>query len=89
MMNHQASVTLTAKTTNADGSIQVTFNDGTGFVYGDEASLVIDCESKDALFPDYLKSMLVCMLADTGISVVGKTLMLDLDATDGIIVKVV
>lgn len=88
MTNHQASVTLTEKTVNHDGTIQVTFDDGTGYVYGDETSLVIDCEARDLQFPDYLKSLLVCMLADAGISTVGKTLMLDIDATDGVIVKV-
>ena len=88
-MTHTAEMTLTAKTVNLDGTIQVTYSDGTGLVYGDEASLVLDCESKDILFPDYLKSMLVCMLADQGMSVIGRTLVLDIDAPDGNIVKVV
>lgn len=88
-MIHQATVQLTEKTTNSDGTIQVTFSDGTGLVYGDEASIVIDCEARDAQFPEYLKSMLVCMLADIGDSVVGRTLHIDTDATDGVIVKVV
>ena len=88
-MTHTAQVTLTEKTVNADGTIQVTWSDGTGYVYGDEASLVIDCESRDNDLPSTLKSYLVCMLVEQGISTVGKTLFLDLNATDGNIVKVI
>jgi len=88
-MTHTATVQLIDKTTNPDGTIQVTFSDGTGFVYGDEDSLQIDCQDRDTQFPDYLKSMLICMLADHGVSTVGKTLFLDIDAVDGVIVKVV
>ena len=88
-MTHTAQVQLTEKTINPDGTIQITFDDGTGLVYGDEQSIILDCEARDISFPDYLKSFLVCMLADTGISVIGKTLLLDIDAADGNIVKVI
>lgn len=88
-MTHTAQVTLTDKTVNDDGTIQVTFDDGTGYLYGDEASLIIDCEVRDADLPSQLKSILICMLVDQGISTVGKTLYLDVDATDGNIVKVI
>ena len=88
-MTHTAQITLAEKTVNADGTIQVTWSDGTGYVYGDEASLVIDCESRDNDFPSTLKSYLICMLVEQGISTVGKTLFLDLNATDGNIVKVI
>lgn len=88
-MNHTADVTLVAKTVNLDGSIQVTFSDGTGLIYGDEASLTIDCEARDLEFPEYLKSMLICMLADNGDSVIGRSLHIDIDDVDGNIVKVV
>lgn len=88
-MTHIAEVTLISKTVNLDGSIQVTFSDGTGLIYGDEASITIDCEARDLEFPEYLKSILICMLADTGDSVIGRTLHIDVDAADGNIVKVV
>lgn len=88
-MSHTADVTLVSKTINLDGSIQVTFSDGTGLIYGDEASLDIDCEVRDLEYPEYLKSMLICMLANTGNSVIGRTLHIDVDAADGNIVKVV
>lgn len=88
-MTHTADITLVSKTINLDGSIQVTFSDGTGLIYGDEASLDIDCEVRDSEFPEYLKSILICMLSDTGDSVIGRTLHIDVDAADGNIVKVV
>lgn len=88
-MTHTATVTLVDKTVNDDGSIQVTWDDGTGYIYSDEASLLIDCESRDADLPTQLKSFLICMLAEQGVSTVGKTLHLDLTATDGNIVKVI
>ena len=88
-MTHTAQVTLTDKTVNDDGTIQVTFSDGTGYLYNDEASLIMDCEMRDSDFPTELKSLLICMLADQGLSVVGRTLYLDIDATDGNIVKVI
>lgn len=88
-MTHQSTIQLTAKTINPDGSIQVTFSDGTGLIYGDQASIILDCEARDAEFSEYLKSMLICMLGDIGDSVIGTTLHLDIDATDGNIVKVV
>lgn len=88
-MTHTAQVTLVEKTVNADGTIQVTFDDGTGLIYGDEQSIVIDCEARDLSFPDYLKSFLVCLLADQGASIIGKTVVLDIDAVDGNIVKVI
>lgn len=88
-MTHTATVTLVDKTTNEDGSIQVTWDDGTGYIYSDEASLLIDCESRDADLPSQLKSFLICMLVEQGVSTVGKTLHLDLTATDGNIVKVI
>ena len=88
-MTHTADITLVSKTINLDGSIQVTFSDGTGLIYGDEASLNIDCEVRDLEFPEYLKSILICMLADAGDSVIGRTLHIDVDAVDGNIVKVV
>ena len=88
-MTHTATVTLVEKTVNEDGSIQVTWDDGTGYLYADEASLLIDCESRDADLPSQLKSFLICMLVEQGVSTVGKTLHLDLTATDGNIVKVI
>jgi len=88
-MNHVAQITLVEKTVNLDGTIQVTFSDGTGLIYGDEASIAIDCEARDLEFPEYLKSILICMLADTGDSIIGRTLRIDVDAADGNIVKVV
>ena len=88
-MTHTATVTLVDKTTNEDGSIQVTWDDGTGYLYSDEASLLIDCENRDADLPTQLKSFLICMLAEQGVSTVGKTLHLDLTATDGNVVKVI
>ena len=88
-MTHTAVVTLVDKIVNEDGSIQVTWDDGTGYIYGDEASLLIDCESRDADLPTELKSFLICMLVEQGVSTVGKTLFLDLTDTDGNIVKVI
>jgi len=88
-MTHTATVTLVDKTVNSDGNIQVTWDDGTGYLYSDEASLAIDCESRDADLPSQLKSFLICMLVEQGVSTVGKTLHLDLTATDGNIVKVI
>lgn len=88
-MTHTATVTLVDKTVNEDGSIQVTWDDGTGYIYSDEASLLIDCESRDADLPTQLKSFLICMLVEQGVSTVGKTLHLNLKATDGNIVKVI
>lgn len=87
-MAHTAQVTLTEKTTNPDGTIQVTFDDGTGYLYGDENALIIDCENRDNDFPSQLKSLLVCMLVDQGNATVGKTLYLDIDDANGVIVKV-
>ena len=88
-MTHTSQVTLTDKTVNIDGSIQVSFDDLTGFAYGDEASLTMDCELRDTQFPDYLKSLLICMLVEQGALTIGKTLHLDLDDPDGNIVKVI
>lgn len=88
-MLHTAQVQLTDKTVNDDGTIQVTFDDGTGYIYGDEASLIMDCEVRDSDLPSTLKSLLICMLVDQGQSTVGKTLYLDIDAVDGNIVKVI
>jgi hypothetical protein len=88
-MTHTAQITLTDKTVNDDGTIQVTFSDGTGYLYGDEASLVIDCEMRDGDLPSTLKSYFICMLVSQGISTVGKTLYLDFDDVDGNIVKVI
>jgi stress response protein SCP2 len=88
-MNHTATVQLIGKTTNPDGTIQVSFDDLTGFAYGDESGLVIDCELRDSQFPDYLKSLLICMLVEQGINTVGKTLHLDLTEPNGNIVKVI
>lgn len=88
-MIHTAQVTLVDKTVNDDGSIQVTWDDGTGYIYGDEASLLIDCESRDADLPSQLKGFLICMLAEQGVSTVGKTLFLDLTDASGNIVKVI
>jgi len=88
-MTHTATVQLVSKTVNDDGSIQVTWDDGTGYIYSDEASLLLDCEVRDADLPTELKSFLICMLAEQGVSTVGKTLHLDLDAVDGNIVKVI
>lgn len=87
-MTHTAQVTLTAKTVNGDGTIQVTFDDGTGYLYSDESSLALDCEVRDNDLPLDLKSFLVCMLVQEGVSVVGRTLTLDLAAADGNIVKI-
>lgn len=88
-MTHTAEVTLLEKTVNDDGTIQVTFSDGTGYLYGDEASLVIDCEVRDSDLASQLKGFLICMLVDQGLSVVGRTLYIDIDASDGNIVKVI
>lgn len=88
-MNHAATVQLTAKTTNADGTIQVSFDDLTGFAYGDENGLIIDCELRDGQFPDYLKSILICMLVEQGAGTIGKVLHLDLNEPNGNIVKVI
>ncbi len=88
-MSHTATVTLTEKTVNADGTIQVTWDDGSGYLYGDEASLVIDCESRELDYPNDLKSMLICMLVEIGATTVGKTLFLDINDPDGNIVKVI
>lgn len=88
-MTHTAIVTLVAKTINDDGSVQVTWDDGTGYIYADEASLLIDCESRDADLATQLKGFLICMLAEQGVTTVGKTLSLDLQASDGNIVKVI
>lgn len=88
-MTHTATATLIDKTVNEDGSIQVTWDDGTGYVYSDEASLLLDCESRDADLPTQLKGFLICMLVQQGVSTVGKTLHLDLNAADGNIVKVI
>lgn len=88
-MNHVAQITLVEKTVNQDGTIQITFDDGTGLIYGDEQSIILDCESRDLSFSDYLKSFLICMLADQGSAIIGKTVVLDTDAVDGNIVKVI
>ena len=88
-MTHSAIVTLTDKTVNADGSIQVTWDDGTGYIYSDEASLAMDCEMRDLDFPNDLKSILICMLVELGATTVGKTLYLDINGPDGNIVKVI
>lgn len=88
-MNHTAVVTLQEKSVNEDGSIQVTFDDGTGYVYGDEASLALDCEIRDSDFPSQLKSIFICMLVDQGLTTIGKTLFLDIDNPDGNIVRVI
>lgn len=88
-MLHTAQVQLTDKTVNDDGTIQVTFDDGTGYLYADEASLTLDCDVRDADFPSSLKSYLICMLVEQGALTVGKTLHLDLDDPDGNIVKVI
>jgi hypothetical protein len=88
-MTHTAQVTLADKTVNEDGTIQVTFDDGTGYLYGDEASLQIDCEMRDNDLPTSLKSYLICMLVEQGLSTVGKTLFIDLNDAQGNIVKVI
>jgi hypothetical protein len=87
-MTHTAQVTLTDKTVNDDGTIQVTFDDGTGYLYGNEEALILDCEVRDGDLPIDLKSFLICMLVQEGVSIVGRTLSLDLTAADGNIVKV-
>lgn len=88
-MLNTAEVTLTAKSVNEDGTIQVTFDDGTGYLYGDETALIQDCAVRDSDFPSDLKSYLICMLVDQGDATIGKTLFIDLDAVDGNIVKVI
>ena len=88
-MNHTATVELVGVTQNIDGSLQVSFDDLTGFAYGDETSLTLDCELRDTQFADYLKSLLICMLVEQGSGTVGKTLHLDLSDPDGNIVKVI
>jgi hypothetical protein len=88
-MTHTAQVTLVDKTVNEDGTIQVTFLDGTGYLYGDETSLQIDCEMRDNDLPTSLKSYLICMLVEQGLSTVGKTLFIDLNDAQGNIVKVI
>lgn len=87
-MAHTAQVQLTAKTVNPDGTIQVTFDDGTGYLYGDESALIIDCQVRDSDLPAQLKSLLVCLLVDHGVDAIGTTLYLDLDDAAGNIVKV-
>jgi hypothetical protein len=84
-----AQVTLTAKSVNEDGTIQVTFDDGTGYLYGDEAALVQDSETRNSDFPSDLKSYLICMLVNQGDTTIGKTLFIDLDDVNGNIVKVI
>lgn len=84
-----AQVTLTAKSVNEDGTIQVTFDDGTGYLYGDEASLEQDSEIRNADFPSDLKSYLICLLVNQGDTTIGKTLLCDLNDVDGNIVKVI
>jgi hypothetical protein len=88
-MTHTAQVTVIDKTVNADGTVQVTWDDGSGYIYGDEASLVIDCEARSIDFPNDLKSILICMLVEIGVTTVGKTLYLDINDPDGNIVKVI
>lgn len=84
-----AQVTLTAKSVNEDGTIQVTFDDGTGYLYGDETSLEQDSEIRNADFPSDLKSYLICLLVNQGDATIGKTLFCDLNDVDGNIVKVI
>lgn len=84
-----AQTTLTNKTVNEDGTIQVTFIDGTGFIYQDEASLILDSQVRADDFVASLKSYLVCMLVEQGLTTEGKTLFIDIDDAQGNIVKVI